>query len=539
MATVNKTMKTFNVPSGSDTICYEIFDDKGRKCIAKDWYANSTAKFSAGECVIKDGVCYKFKVDHAANSPWSASEVVATNLGSELSDVKSALDTIIRETVTTYDPDMSDTVTYYNTSGSTILMSDGAFTKSTGSTRSDNWSIPVSAGDVFYITATGKGSGAYAFIGELHTTYADVNSRYGVNSTVTNEKVTIPNSITYLIVNNYDVGNGMVKKVISDPIVYESDLDPVIEDIEVLSKGCKCKYSTRTIEYSSMRECLDVYVPAKVGYVDYVFGRTQTNATQAEGGGNVWRLVEIDAVYDNFQKRFKITQLGETEMAIKIFGRSDFIGGSTHGDEWMDDNSLLFTIDGLPVDIETVTELRDFTELRCFLVSNLYDPDDHTTLIGIHGREWVFNENGLYIGQTVEFKANLTMSESYMPMICALRGNDTASALQITDTYTDDGNYQRYDVGTGGFTSYPNQLKKGIKKVNLFGHTSGVGITVDYIEFPDNLNKGGNFLYNGVNTYNKIYNCLCGYGNSQANTQSVTTGDKWTVKAKIKVDIGI
>lgn len=91
MATINKTMKTFNVPSGSDTISYEIFDDKGRKCIAKDWYANSTAKFSAGEYVIKDGVCYKFKVDHAANSSWSASEVVATNLGSELSDVKSAL----------------------------------------------------------------------------------------------------------------------------------------------------------------------------------------------------------------------------------------------------------------------------------------------------------------------------------------------------------------------------------------------------------------------------------------------------------------
>ena len=93
MATVNKTMKTFNVPSGSDTICYEIFDDNGRKCIAKDWYANSTSKFNAGEYVIKDGVCYKFKVDHAANTSWSASEVVATNLGSELSDVKSALDT--------------------------------------------------------------------------------------------------------------------------------------------------------------------------------------------------------------------------------------------------------------------------------------------------------------------------------------------------------------------------------------------------------------------------------------------------------------
>lgn len=90
MAITNKIMKTFNVPNGSNTTCYEIVDDKGRKCIAKDWYANSTAKFNAGEYVIKDGVCYRFTTTHAANTSWSSSEVAATNLGAELSDVKSA-----------------------------------------------------------------------------------------------------------------------------------------------------------------------------------------------------------------------------------------------------------------------------------------------------------------------------------------------------------------------------------------------------------------------------------------------------------------
>ena len=98
MAITNKIMKTFNVPNGSNTTCYEIVDDKGRKCIAKDWYANSTAKFNAGEYVIKDGVCYRFTTTHAANTSWSSSEVAATNLGAELSDVKSALSEVTEQT---------------------------------------------------------------------------------------------------------------------------------------------------------------------------------------------------------------------------------------------------------------------------------------------------------------------------------------------------------------------------------------------------------------------------------------------------------
>jgi hypothetical protein len=94
MSVINKTMKTFNVPDGNNTKCYEIVDDKGRKCIAKDWASNSSSAFAVGEYVIKDGVCYKFTSAHTAGSAWSASEVVETNLGDEITDLKSALNTI-------------------------------------------------------------------------------------------------------------------------------------------------------------------------------------------------------------------------------------------------------------------------------------------------------------------------------------------------------------------------------------------------------------------------------------------------------------
>lgn len=477
----------------------------------------------------------------AADAKVTGDEIRA--LKSDLNDVEDAIG--IGESV--IEPVFTNNTSYYNTSGSTILVDNGVIRVSVGAYKTDNWLIPVNEGDVFIVTATGRNTGAYAFIGTIYETYADVVARYGVDVTVTNVEVTIPNGVTYLVVNNFSLGNGSVKKVREANFVgkaefveLENTVNELAEKVEILDKRPTLKYSTRTIAYSGMQECIDIYIPAKIGYVNYIFGRTQNEAPQAEGGGNVWRLVQIDAVDDDFNYRYHITQLGETEMAIKIFGRSDFIGGTTHGDEWMISETLVFAINGKIIDdITSLTENTVFDTFKCYLVSNLYDPNDHITLVGVHGREWIFDASGLYIGQTVKFNADLTMSESYMPMICALRGNDTASTLQVTDTYIDDGNYQNYNVAVGGFTTYPNQRKTGIKRVNLFGKISGIDITVDYLDQPEGLRMGGNFLYNGVNTYNKLYNCLCGYGNSEANTQAVSNGDKWVAKSKISVNVSV
>lgn len=313
--------------------------------------------------------------------------------------------------------------------------------------------------------------------------------------------------------------------------------NPSITELRTkLPKKPKCVYSTRTIAYSSMTECLDIYIPTTSGYIDYIFGHTQSQLTPSEGGGNVWRLVQVNSVNDAFDYQFHITQLGETEMAIMISGRDDFIGGTTHGDEVMDSNSLLFVLDGKPVEINTVTSITEFDMLQIFLVSSLYDPNDHITQVGEHGREWRFTKDGLYLQQTVKFLENLTLSNTYMPMLCVLRGNDAASSIQVTDTYIDDGNFMQYNVGTGGFTTYPNQLKSDVKNIHLIGKTSGVEASLEIIEQPEGLNQEGTFLFNGVDTYNKIYCCICGYGGG-TNTQNVSSGDKWHIKSKIKIDV--
>lgn len=90
MATINKTMKTFNVPNGNNVVCYEILDDKGRKAIAKDWATHSSEAFVVGEYTMKDGVVYRFTSPHTAGSAWNSSEVTATNLGAEITALANA-----------------------------------------------------------------------------------------------------------------------------------------------------------------------------------------------------------------------------------------------------------------------------------------------------------------------------------------------------------------------------------------------------------------------------------------------------------------
>ena len=310
------------------------------------------------------------------------------------------------------------------------------------------------------------------------------------------------------------------------------------ELVSKLPRKPLCKYSTRTVSYSFMVQCLDVYIPAKEGYINYVFGHCRTGTGQSGGGGNVWRLVQIDYVSSALAFKYHLTQLGETEMAIMIVGRDDFIGGVTHGDEWMDDDSLLVVVDGAVTDVTTLTNLTEFSNLQVFLTSTMYDPDDHSTVVGTHSREWLFNLDGLYIDQNIVFQRQVTLGNTYAPMLPAIRGNDSVSDRQITDTYVDDGNYGIYDIGTAGFRTYPNVLTNGVKEINLYGQASKIHMTLKILEQPEGLKGSGRFVYNAADTYNKVYCTICGYGNTASTQETIPSGTKWKIRSQISVDVG-
>ena len=296
------------------------------------------------------------------------------------------------------------------------------------------------------------------------------------------------------------------------------------------ARRCVMRYSTREIPYTGATEVLDVYLPCAGGFSHVIFAHTVT--VDEGGNGDSWRIVRFFAADASFTDKFAITTMGETEMALKISGRDDFIGGYTHGDEVMVSGSLAFIMDGRPVDVSTLTDYTEFVSLKVVETTTLYDPSDHTTVVGKHGREYAFDNDGIDLLQTVIWSGAYTLDGSYMPMVCAIRGNDSTSATQITDTYFDDGSFELYDVSSPNFGGYPKSNKTDVRRMVLYSDVSNVCITCD-IESQTELTGHASFLYDG-DAYNKIYNGVCGV-TTQHTTQA---GEKWQTRARLTFEVG-
>ena len=90
--------------------------------VTKNWEDHKTEAFAVGEYVIKDNVTYRFKAAHAANTAWNASEVEATNLGTEITGLKSAI-LLQEETI----PDTTQTISFDSSGNvSSIVHKDGS-----------------------------------------------------------------------------------------------------------------------------------------------------------------------------------------------------------------------------------------------------------------------------------------------------------------------------------------------------------------------------------------------------------------------------
>ena len=300
-------------------------------------------------------------------------------------------------------------------------------------------------------------------------------------------------------------------------------------------KKPKFVYSTRSITQTGSQQVVDVYIPQETGYIDYAFARCQSSsASQAEGGGNTWKIAQIFYVDDEFNRVDYLTTTGETEMAIKIKGRSDLMGGIIHGDEWLIDGTFHAYLNEKPVaDISAYVSPTEFDELKFLNVSNLYDPNDHSTIVAEHGCEWIFDETGLTLRQSVNFKGAYTMVNSYMPMLCVIRDHYGSTVQrEISNQYYDDGDFRVYDVGTADFTGYPHNLKKNIKHLELRGTTNGYIFEVEIEDIqPGSMNGSGCWIDN-ADQYNKVYVTVGGYNQAE---NIVTNGTKWISQAKIKI----
>lgn len=468
-------------------------------------------------------------IDPTFTQEGKAADAKAT--GDKLTELKSDLSYISHNEITDIQPTMTNDNYFYNTSGNTILYdAESGLNKSYGASNSDNWLITVNEGDAFRITSLGVSTGAYAFVSEPISTYANVIARYGVNEQITNELVIIPSGVKYLVVNNNNVGNGKVKKISSeDPIVYKSDIISYEDKINRLSNFCFANYDSENTQ-------LNIFIPCTVGYVCIPLAFREN----LESGKhyNVLHIENASIVDNNFNFRYRLTSTGEWECAIKLSGRSDFMGGINHGDEI--NTSVSWFIDG--TFIEDITAISDnkFTELKCVCVSDLYDPSDENTIVAKHGKEYIFTKDGLELKQNVNWLVDASIRESYLCMLPILDYETSAKTTVITQHGYANDDFITYDLFNNDNDAI-HSWKRERTEITTFGKEKGLTAKTKQIESRVNsgITHGGyasiysTMTKSGNNGYNKHYYMIAGLNTDD----SVSAGDLWYTNYMYQFDV--
>ena len=277
------------------------------------------------------------------------------------------------------------------------------------------------------------------------------------------------------------------------------------------------KQDTIILEYDASyraersREALLIYCPTAVGYICYRLARTACEETNADA----WRLSQVTACDDNFENHTPITCQGaEWEMALRLEGRPDFIGGFAHGDER--DTAVAFSLDGRETDVRTLTERTPCHTLRASVSSVGYDPSDSKTEARLHRKEYDIDAHGILVRQRMEWLADFPLASCYAAMMPPLKA--------YTDTY---------ETNLTPATPFDLRVKKervdGACRATLSGAESGLSYTME-IEPYGLYPQGERFTVtdNGGAPYNKMYFSLCEGG-------EVKKGTVWNTVTRYRI----
>lgn len=252
-----------------------------------------------------------------------------------------------------------------------------------------------------------------------------------------------------------------------------------------------------------------VYVPSHTGYIRYDF----VHSVRSDRNADVWRIAYAYACDDNMNEKFVITAEGEWEIAVKLNDRPDFSGGFIHGD--MKVKNVAFFANGIkvnPTDHTTLTKVDDF---RVVEYSELYDPNDSTTIIAEHGSEHLWSNGELVIKQALKWIVSEQLSNCYMAMHLPLKS--------LTDTFYTDVDYNARLIGT------PDYTIPDAKYAMLCGNSVATFFSIE--EYPQGKPGGDAFRMtdNGGEPYNKCYYYVATGG-------SVSAGELWKSTTKYRFE---
>lgn len=267
-----------------------------------------------------------------------------------------------------------------------------------------------------------------------------------------------------------------------------------------------------TLSHESAQGGLHIYIPTKVGYIDHTFVRTVSTSRNAD----MWRISRAYTVDDKLTNPVQITvDNAEWDMALKITGRSDFIGGWMHGDEIFDD--IKFIIDGVETDVTTITEKISFETMTIIESSTGYDPDNQSDEALKHYKEFTISHAGIRLDQKVEWLNDYDVEYSYLAMMPPKK--------ECTDSY-----YTNLDTVPKTIDYTNGQINEsGATSVTVFGKDSGLYFTMTVNEYDTYIKPLMSIADNGGGPYHKMY---FGF----VNKGSVVKGDVWETFTQYKID---
>lgn len=289
--------------------------------------------------------------------------------------------------------------------------------------------------------------------------------------------------------------------------------------------------------YDTYFKTLTIYMKtiAENTYLGYRLRRmTATyDASNSSSNYDIWRLRGVGVYTKNNDNIFTdiltdglIHEASEWECAIKETGLSDFSGGSTHGDEFID--SITFMLDGVVYTDPSQFSNKTCKELRIIRKSKLYRANTNSeTYIADHYVDYLFKNNEIIIDNRVNWKVDTNCGISYLCMLGAKRLNGTT---QITNKGIKQGDGSVLDVSTEGHSN--NTTTKRCTKAYLYndGTNGGVNVNMSVEILDNNFFPNFNFKFDNRAEYNKFYFDQCG------TNFDVKTGDIWFNKAKYKID---
>ena len=232
-------------------------------------------------------------------------------------------------------------------------------------------------------------------------------------------------------------------------------------------------------------EALHIYIPTEKGYIDHTLGHTVWEKANAD----MWRLSIAYACDENLENPLAVTIGGEWDMALRLEGRPDFIGGYAHGDEHV--KEIKFFVDGKERDVREFTRITEIESLKIVVDSTGFDPLDNVTPALEHHKEYTASFEGIRLDQRVEWLGDFPLNYCYLAMMPPAKIYTDSFYTNLTEPCDLD------------LSKHPSV--KGATSATVYGKESGLYYTMTVNEYTI-FGEGTLRIRDNANcSYNKMY----------------------------------